>query len=89
MFWVLDGYHDHVRKLPESEIDFSMNTEPYKKLPCNGSWQLATGTQRYLGPQFKACATSGDRKVRVNIPFATTAAAPNWICRLMFINFGT
>jgi len=49
MFWVLDGYflsqerrfrslYDHVRKLPESEIDFSMNTEPYKKLPRNGWW---------------------------------------------------
>ena len=41
VFWVLDGYflsqerrfralYDHVRKLPEAQIDFSMDTSPYK-----------------------------------------------------------
>lgn len=42
IFWVLDGYflsrerlfrdlYDHVRKLNEQEVDFSMNTSKYKK----------------------------------------------------------
>ena len=42
MFWILDGYflsqerrfralYDHVRKLPENEIDFSMDTQRYRK----------------------------------------------------------
>jgi hypothetical protein len=46
MFWVLDGYflsqerrfralYNHVRQLQEEQIDFSMNTEPYKRLPGN------------------------------------------------------
>ncbi len=41
MFWTLDGYflaqercfralYDHVRKLDESQIDFSMDTRPFK-----------------------------------------------------------
>lgn len=49
MFWSLDGYflcqerrfrslYDHVRVLDESQIDFSMNTEPFKKAPRNGYW---------------------------------------------------
>jgi hypothetical protein len=40
IFWVLDGYflsqerkyrdlYDHVRKLPDGDIDFSMDTRPY------------------------------------------------------------
>ena len=40
MFWYLDGYflhqerlfrklYDHVRELPESEVDFSMDTSPF------------------------------------------------------------
>jgi len=46
VFWALDGYflmqerrfrslYDHVRQLPETQIDFSMDTEPFKKLPRN------------------------------------------------------
>lgn len=42
IFWILDGYflsqerlfrslYDHVRKLDEKEIDFSMNTNQFKK----------------------------------------------------------
>ena len=41
VFWFLDGYflamerrfrslYDHVRQLTEEDVDFSMNTEPYK-----------------------------------------------------------
>lgn len=48
IFWILDGYflsqerlfralYNHVRKLDEKEIDFSMNTEEYKKDKRN-SW---------------------------------------------------
>lgn len=48
IFWSLDGYflsmerrlrslYEHTRHLEEEDIDFSMNTEPYKKLPGN-SW---------------------------------------------------
>jgi hypothetical protein len=43
LFWGLDGYflsqerrfrslYDHVRKLEEDEIDFSLDTEPFKKI---------------------------------------------------------
>ncbi|WP_428507373.1 hypothetical protein [Roseateles sp.] len=46
IFWFLDGYflsmerrfrslYEHVRQLKEDEIDFSMNTEPYKNDPRN------------------------------------------------------
>lgn len=48
IFWILDGYflsqerlfralYNHVRKLDEKEIDFSMNTDEYKKDEKN-SW---------------------------------------------------
>jgi len=48
IFWLLDGYflsqerkfrslYDHVRKLDESEIDFSMDTSPFAAEKCN-SW---------------------------------------------------
>jgi len=48
IFWILDGYflsqerlfralYNHVRKLDEEEIDFSMNTSEYKKDDRN-SW---------------------------------------------------
>lgn len=51
IFWFLDGYflamerrfrslYEHVRKLNEEEIDFSMNTEPYKSDPRN-RWSRA------------------------------------------------
>ncbi len=51
MFWVLDGYflsqerrfrslYEHVRKLPESAIDFSMDTHPFKQLKGN-TWAEA------------------------------------------------
>ena len=47
IFWILDGYflsqerlfralYDHVRKLDEKEIDFSMNAGEYKKDKRNG-----------------------------------------------------
>jgi len=47
IFWILDGYflsqerlfralYNHVRKLDEKEIDFSMNTVEYKKDKRNG-----------------------------------------------------
>lgn len=46
IFWFLDGYflsmerrfrslYEHVRQLKEEDIDFSMNTEPYKSDPRN------------------------------------------------------
>lgn len=46
IFWFLDGYflsmerrfrslYEHVRQLKEGDIDFSMNTEPYKNDPHN------------------------------------------------------
>lgn len=46
IFWILDGYflamerrfrslYEHVRQLKEEDIDFSMNTEPYKNDPRN------------------------------------------------------
>jgi hypothetical protein len=52
MFWLLDGYflsqerrfrslYDHVAKLDESAIDFSMNTQPFKHLPPRNKWWLA------------------------------------------------
>lgn len=48
VFWILDGYflsqerrfralYDHVRKLDESQIDFSMDTSPFKNETRN-SW---------------------------------------------------
>jgi len=47
IFWILDGYflsqerlfralYDHVRKLDEKEIDFSMDTSKFKKDTDNG-----------------------------------------------------
>lgn len=47
IFWALDGYflsqerrfralYDHVRKLPEDQIDFSMDTRPYQEDQGNG-----------------------------------------------------
>lgn len=46
IFWTLDGYflcmerrfrslYEHVRRLNEDDIDFSMNTEPFKNDPRN------------------------------------------------------
>lgn len=51
IFWFLDGYflamerrfrslYEHVRQLKEEEIDFSMNTEPYKAEARN-KWRRA------------------------------------------------
>ena len=51
VFWILDGYflsqerlfralYNHVRKLDEKEIDFSMNTSEYKKDKKN-TWVCA------------------------------------------------
>jgi hypothetical protein len=52
MFWLLDGYflsqerrfrslYDHVRKLDESAIDFSMDTQPFKATPSRNKWSHA------------------------------------------------
>lgn len=52
MFWLLDGYflsqerrfrslYDHVAKLDESAIDFSMNTQPFKNNPATNTWICA------------------------------------------------
>lgn len=52
MFWLLDGYflsqerrfrslYDHVRKLQESAIDFSMDTQPFKESPPRNRWSRA------------------------------------------------
>jgi len=52
MFWLLDGYflsqerrfrslYDHVRKLEESAIDFSMDTQPFKESPPRNKWSRA------------------------------------------------
>ena len=51
VFWILDGYflsqercfralYDHVRGLEENQIDFSMNTAPFRDQPGN-SWGSA------------------------------------------------
>ena len=51
-FWILDGFflsqerlfralYDHVRKLDENDIDFSMNTSEFKK-DCRNSWLFST-----------------------------------------------
>lgn len=52
MFWLLDGYflsqerrfrslYDHVRRLEESAIDFSMDTQPFKESPPRNKWSRA------------------------------------------------
>jgi hypothetical protein len=52
MFWLLDGYflsqerrfrslYDHVAKLDEGAIDFSMDTEPFKSSPPRNKWRRA------------------------------------------------
>jgi len=52
MFWLLDGYflsqerrfrslYDHVTKLDESAIDFSMETQPFKATPPRSKWSRA------------------------------------------------
>ena len=52
MFWLLDGYflsqerrfrslYDHVTKLDESTIDFSMDTQPFKDSPPRNKWSHA------------------------------------------------
>jgi len=55
IFWSLDGYflsqerkfralYDHVRKLEESQIDFSMNTQPFASEHRN-TWLGAIGSR--------------------------------------------
>jgi hypothetical protein len=50
MFWILDAFflmlerrfrslYDNVRTLDESQIDFSMDTQPFKDADGNGYWQ--------------------------------------------------
>ena len=52
MFWLLDGYflsqerrfrslYDHVAKLEEGAIDFSMDTQPFKATPARNKWSHA------------------------------------------------
>lgn len=52
MFWLLDGYflsqerrfrslYDHVTKLDERAIDFSMDTQPFKESPPRNKWSHA------------------------------------------------
>lgn len=49
MFWIMDGYflsqerrfrslYDHVRRLDEKDIDFSMDTQPFKDVPPRNKW---------------------------------------------------
>lgn len=58
MFWVLDGYflsqerkfrslYDHVRKLDEPAIDFSMDTAPFKSVSRN-TWPGAMFSKTLL-----------------------------------------
>lgn len=65
IFWFLDGYflsmerrfrslYDHVRQLKEEDIDFSMNTEPYKNDPRN-QWIRAMFS-RTLFPYYSTLA---------------------------------
>lgn len=55
IFWSLDGYflsqerkfrslYDHVRRLEESEIDFSMDTRPFADIPRN-TWMGAMSSR--------------------------------------------
>jgi hypothetical protein len=52
MFWLLDGYflsqerrfrslYNHVTKLDDSAIDFSMDTQPFKETPPRNKWSHA------------------------------------------------
>lgn len=52
MFWLLDGYflsqerrfrslYEHVTKLDESAVDFSMDTQPFKTTPARNKWSRA------------------------------------------------
>jgi hypothetical protein len=52
MFWLLDGYflsqerrfrslYEHVTKLDEGAIDFSMDTQPFKETPPRNKWSHA------------------------------------------------
>lgn len=65
IFWFLDGYflsmerrfrslYEHVRQLKEEDIDFSMNTEPYKSDPRN-QW-IPTLFSRTLFPYYVTLA---------------------------------
>lgn len=65
IFWFLDGYflsmerrfrslYEHVRQLKEEDIDFSMNTEPYKSDPRN-QW-ISTLFSRTLFPYYVTLA---------------------------------
>lgn len=58
IFWILDGYflsqerlfralYDHVRKLDEQDIDFSMDTNEYKKNKRN-SWVCSVFSETLL-----------------------------------------
>lgn len=57
-FWILDGFflsqerlfralYNHVRKLDEKEIDFSMDTSEYKK-DCRNSWLSSMGSSTLI-----------------------------------------
>jgi hypothetical protein len=71
MFWLLDGYflsqerrfrslYEHVTKLDESEIDFSMDTQPFKATPARNKWWRAMFSSTlliYYGVLLVAMAT--------------------------------
>ena len=59
MFWLLDGYflsqerrfrspYDHVTRLDENAIDFSMDTQPFKSTPPRNNWSRALFSQTLL-----------------------------------------
>ena len=71
MFWLLDGYflsqerrfrslYDHVTKLDEDSIDFSMDTQPFKGTPPRNKWSRALFSPTlliYYGVLMAAMAT--------------------------------
>jgi hypothetical protein len=60
LFWFLDGYflqqerlyrslYDEVRKMDEIQIDFSMNTDKFKKLDKKNTWLESTFCSKTVG----------------------------------------
>ena len=58
IFWIMDGYflsqerlfrdlYNHVRKIPENDIDFSMDTTKFRQNPRNG-WMRSMGSRTIL-----------------------------------------
>jgi hypothetical protein len=83
MFWVLDGYflsqerrfralYDHVRALNETQIDFSMDTRPFKK-EARTYWDV-----RSAGPRASSlplACVPGRRRLRYQEGMANAADA--------------